>query len=175
LQDWYYEVEWTENLKQGQIILNCPIQITELEDGKIVSSTYYVDVIILTQSCDLANNKVENIVLAELIDIPYTENKKQDTKTLDQINKNERPRYHLIKEYSNGDIHMKPKLVDFGSIHTIPIEYLSLIREKLGNSIALNSPYREFVSQRFGAFFSRIGLPNGINSKELQRYIENMY
>ena len=175
MSEWYYKVSLTDKIQQGQILLGCPIQVTEFENDEIISSTYNIDVIVLTQSCDLANGKVENVVVAELIDIPVTGMKKQDRNTIKQINDNNRPRYHLIKSYCDDKFNMEAKLVDFGSIYTIPINYLSLVRKSIGDSIALKSPYREFVSQRFGSFFARIGLPDRISDEELDSYIEKVY
>ena len=107
--EWYNKRAWNESITQGQIILECPVQISEKENGEIVSSTYLVDIIVVSQSCDLENRKIDNIVVAELIDLPMGNSKKDTLKKLEAINSNTMPRYHLIKRYSEDGLKVRIK------------------------------------------------------------------
>lgn len=40
MSEWYYKVSLTDKIQQEQILLGCPIQVTEFENDEIISSTY---------------------------------------------------------------------------------------------------------------------------------------
>ncbi|MCF8011616.1 MAG: hypothetical protein K9L17_08790 [Clostridiales bacterium] len=79
-------------------------------------------------------------------------------------------------ESEDHNLNMNYKIVDFTSIFTIPYNYLSTFAEKSGKRLRLNSPHRELLSQEFGNFFARIGLPNEdfIQKKELKEAVEQV-
>lgn len=71
---WYEAVDANTKLTQGDIILDCPVvrwasQPLKLETGKEVETlksaveVIRADVVVMTQACDLENNKVENVIL----------------------------------------------------------------------------------------------------------------
>lgn len=71
---WYQEIPPSTPLTQGDLILDCPL-ITwktepiardlrpEAETLKVMAEAAKADVIVMTQACDLENNKVHNVVL----------------------------------------------------------------------------------------------------------------
>jgi hypothetical protein len=80
--DWSLRSEWYEiasgqTLRQCDILLGCPvleiagrIQRPIPESGTLPIQIERYDSIILTQSCDLENEKVEDILLAQVITWP---------------------------------------------------------------------------------------------------------
>lgn len=181
--NWYLEVDASEKISQGDIFLNCPIY--KLEPGDLSSigydleklksvgdeerdiNWYYADLVVMTQACDLENNPVENIVLCDLIDINdnighKTYNQKKDF--IGKVHAGRMPGYSLIENYTgaNVNLHMDYKIVDFAEITTLSYVYLEKFLEyhKEGKRLRLNTPHRELLSQKFGNYFARIGLPN---------------
>lgn len=85
----WYELAEDTNLRQREIIINCDVvKVNNEIQWPITESTdISVDIIksnliILSQSCDLGNNKIEDILLAEVIawsEIVKTELEKGNT------------------------------------------------------------------------------------------------
>ena len=72
--DWY-EVTRGSELLQGDLLHNCPIpRVRGLEHWPLRAGQPLEvdidqeDVIILSQSCDLANDKIQDVVLAQVLD-----------------------------------------------------------------------------------------------------------
>jgi hypothetical protein len=67
---------------------------------------------------------------------------------------------HVIGNHA-GNININFQVVDFTSIFTMPYRLLNDFKIVQGNPrLRLNTPHREYLNQRFGSFYSRIGLPN---------------
>jgi hypothetical protein len=81
-QDWSLDAEWFEitngrSLRQCDILRDCPvIRIARKLEWPIDTSTPIpirfdtYDVVVLTQSCDLENDKVEDILMAQVLAWP---------------------------------------------------------------------------------------------------------
>jgi hypothetical protein len=81
----------------------------------------------------------------------------QNSESKSKIKLNEVPRYHYIE--SAAGVAMPDCIVDFKHYFTIGIQ--DIAKEKITNRICrLGDLYREFLSQRFCAYLSRIGLPD---------------
>ena len=79
---WYSKVEFKEGVKfeQGDFIRHCPFYlIVNLEDGKAKAVTSAYDVVVITQSCDLENDKADRVLVAPSR-IKYSLNKKKKSK-----------------------------------------------------------------------------------------------
>ncbi len=148
-------------LQQGFLVFDCPIidvsdnhskKFASLTDGDeidIIPDIKRIDLIIMTQSCDLANDKTEQVLLCGL-----TSSSSYNKNTLDNIRTNKMPALCLIEAFSE----IERKVIDFRQTYTLPKEY---VLEFIGDKIitGLLPPYREYVAQAFGRFFMRIGLP----------------
>lgn len=177
MSNWYIEVPVDEAISQGDILFNCPIVISspELDPaspdkvGEVHNLVDTADVIVLTQACDLEDCSVRTVILALLRD-PLTmrlrkefDNPAQDrNERIDlfkKIHRGEIPNYAVIPEYK-GVIMMGYRYIDFSEIFTMPFDFLMQLREHLGTRLRLNTPHRELISQKFGNFFARIGIPH---------------
>lgn len=174
---WYSPINPDKPISQGDIFFNCPVFIpapdynfTDLKNIKQANFKHGTsDIIILTQACDLNLNNggepnVRNVVVAKIDDA------KGETKGfLSDVRKNQRPAYHLISKHEVEPV-MNYQVVDFSELYTLPYALLDAFREFHGPRLRLNSPYLELLSQRFGLFFSRVGLPDkfSINSADLK-------
>lgn len=182
--DWYTEAKQDEQIEQGDIFFKCPIfspdpefdfseiNFKNLEQfAEMKLNIYTSDVIVLTQSCDIANDPVDNIIVARIYDVINV----QSNNILKEILASKRPPYHLIGKKDYGDLRMNYQIVDFSSLYSIPTAMLEKYKDHHGKRIRINSPYLELLSQRFGNFFSRVGLPEnkGIDKADLLKCAEN--
>ena len=159
----------TENvLQQGFLIFDCPIfdvsnyynGLNDLEDGEeidIEPDIKQVDLIIMTQSCDLAKKETEQVLLSSFFPASDSGYKK----FVDDIRKARRPALCMIEASESADIDLpsfERQIIDFRQVYTLPKEY---ILEFIGDKtiVRLLPPYREYVAQAFARFFMRVGLP----------------
>jgi len=172
---WYEKIVDSNIIKQGDFIPNCPIVIPPLkfEEGyECEIEIELINSIILSQSCDLVNNKIQivlvcpYITLREFINaLPEGEKSpKAIKKQIDNLKKGYLPGYHLLnksEEYGVNDY----IVVDFRNVYGINIMSLRDIITKLETRLRLLPPYREHLSQAFARYFMRVGLPQDIKLK----------
>jgi hypothetical protein len=171
---WYNILYSEEDLQQGDFIQNCPIIIPSqlIEEGMSVETQIkLMNVVILTQSCDLAHSKIENILVCPYYSGDYfldkalppdkKENSKHRNKKLDEIRRGLQPAYHLLNKQKG--IFEDYLVVDFKNVYGIHRSTLKSIIEKQKERIRLLPPYREHLSQSFARYFMRVGLPQDIN------------
>ena len=119
---WYRLIE-DKSLEQGDILFDFPI--LELEDySELVRnpenpSTYInqYDVIVMTQSCDLVNDKISQIVLCPHLDVKqaakvdpsFAKNNK-----LDEIRKGKYSHLAMLNKCDIDELPMGLRIVDFG-------------------------------------------------------------
>ncbi len=164
---WYEFVDCTTEIQQGERIENCPIIIppngtTEEGEYEVVVEEY--NVVVLSQSCDLENNKIDIVLVA-----PYwtfEEIKEINADFVSKRNKNKFregliPGYHLLDKCDLSEFNSDYVIVDFKNIYGVKLNFLrEYIKDK--KRIRLLPPYREHLSQGFARHFMRVGLPSGI-------------
>lgn len=179
-------IDTVERIRQGDIFSNVPYYESYIEvEGEFELKVYeFPYVIVLTQDCDLEQNKntrnkldsgqdkiandkhlfsllvapiynSEHLFLGEHLTGIGISSQKQNSKLKPPILNNQNPRYHYI-EFSD-DVVVPNSIVDFKHYFSVSLEYLEL---NLGERICgINPIYRELISQRFSNYLSRIGLP----------------
>lgn len=176
--EWYTEAKKDEEIEQGDIFFKCPIFLPDPEfDYSVIDLSnlgnlkevefkiYTPNVIVLTQSCDIVNEpKADNIIVARITDV-----KEESNTFLKEVLASKRPPYQLLGKKDYGSLVMNYMVVDFSSLYSVPRVLLEKYKDEYGSRIRLNSPYLELLSQKFGNFFSRVGLPEnkGINKEDL--------
>ncbi|GIP51838.1 hypothetical protein [Paenibacillus vini] len=175
--NWYEIVSVDQVISQGDILIGCPIIIPEyptnypdLLKGNVAEAkakVYFDDVVILTQACLLAGPagpKVEMVTVAPIADVEG-----DGWGFVSDVSKGLRPAYHLLNKSSDPSFDMNYQIVDFANIYSIPYNLLDSYRLNSGPRLRLKSPYVEELSQRFGMFYSKVGLPNNtIDMEELK-------
>lgn len=180
---WYEVIEQSDAVTQGDIIRGCYIPLpgksfyeailenTSEPNWSIDVSTG--DLIILTQACDIMNNKIDSIVLCPVWPLttlmknnPYYNSR--DGK--EGLRQGKEPAYHLLNSYRSNDhsIDFPYSVVDFHRIYSLPKQYLKSIAEINSPRIRLLPPYREHLSQAFARYFMRVGLPIDIPKDEIR-------
>jgi hypothetical protein len=148
---------------QGDVIDGCPIlRIANfIPDDPIRSGATCVGarVVVLTQTCDLIQGKTTQIVVAILF--PAQELvEKGLIKAADVRGSIRMGRvfgwYFLPKSTSLG---LPESILDFRSLHTVPLAVLEELVQQGRRVAHLESPYREHLAKHFSDTYSRIGLP----------------
>lgn len=169
---WYQKITKSNLIEQGDIINDCPIVIppSKLEEGDEPEiEIKLIDSIILSQSCDLINDKIQIVLVCPyytlktfLDNLPEDQkSKKNIDKQIERLRKGHLPSYHLLNKFENLEIN-DYLVVDFRNVYGIQIENLKVIANNLEERTRLLPPYREHLSQAFARYFMRVGLPQDI-------------
>jgi hypothetical protein len=167
MSSWWEEVR-NDTLAQGDYLPAClipflPTNYGESED--IAIEVREANLIVVTQSCDLANGKAETVALCRVSTIREFQQlipQYQVTKNLDPIRQGRMHSFHLLSGFESSDDNLAALVVDFRQLYCLPIEYLTRHAAEVGNRTRLKSPYLEHFSQALARFFMRVGLPSDI-------------
>jgi hypothetical protein len=121
--------------------------------------------IIVTQSCDLENSKVDLVAMCPaytLEEFETTNPKFKSKERWEAVRTGREPGLHLLGSPSNPDDSRGALVVDFGQIFSLPPAYLEKKAEVAGERLRLDSPFLEHFSQAFARYFMRVGLPSQI-------------
>jgi hypothetical protein len=160
-----------KSLAQGDLLPNCLIPQFGADFGAAgegASETVAVgeqNLIIVTQSCDLENSKVELVALCPVYTLPEFEEQNPRFKQKgrwEEVRKSRVEGLHLLGNPSDPDNNQGALVVDFGQIFSLPPSYLEKRAETVGERLRLDSPYLEHFSQAFARYFMRVGLPSTI-------------
>ncbi|HCI81798.1 MAG TPA: hypothetical protein DHW02_19150 [Ktedonobacter sp.] len=173
-----YEVVDGQELEQGDLIKNFPVYIPEYKSvmnkepdageytGYLLNAKEYrYDVIVMTQSCDLRPDKVKWVVLCPYWSLEEIINKREKfrpRKMQEKIRQGNIPNLHMLNACTLNELSQGIQIVDFHSVYTAPFSFLTQFAASQGRRLRLRSPYKEKLSQAFGHFFSRVGLPTDI-------------
>jgi hypothetical protein len=161
---WYKVVDNNEPLLQGDFINSCPIIIppADIKPPSVPAEVIFYDVIVMTQSCDLEQRKIDLVIVCPIWPLNEYEEKsvffksKKGKETLRQGNL---PGYHLLNKCNINGFSIDYQVVDFRSIYSVGFHLLQELAKKNNNRLRLLPPYREHLSQAFARFFMRVGLP----------------
>jgi len=123
------------------------------------------DLIVLTQSCDLANQKAGAVALCPIHSLAAFEavNPQFAKKgAWEDVRKGRREGLYLLASHTQPDVSRPSLVVDFRQIYSLPIDYLQQHAVALGSRWRLQSPFLEHFSQAFARFFMRVGLPSAV-------------
>lgn len=158
----------TPAILQGDLISACPLLVPneklQLEGDPVEINVTEYDIVILTQSCDLVQRNVTNVLVApyftfnkSLEGTEYGRTSKSKRTFFDKVKQGAMPNFHLLnKDESNGIDDFL--LVDFRNVYAIHINYLAEHIKHI-QWLRLNSPYKEHLSQAFARYLMRVGLP----------------
>lgn len=166
----WYEVANDDKIMQGDFIPECPIiippsEITEKGEYEVSLKNY--NVIIMSQSCDIENDKIELVLLCPVWPIENMEKIDfyKGHKGKEELRKGNVVGYHLLNICEIDEFASGFRVVDFRNIYSVPLDFLKKYNKKNKNKrLRLLPPYREHLSQAFARFFMRVGLPEDIPS-----------
>jgi|SRR5271157_5125443 len=157
-------------LAQGDLLSDCLVPMLTAEPEPLAvepaeQTLKRARLIVVTQSCDLENQRVEFVALCpihtlEEFEAPNPEFAKKGQ--WENVRKGRIEGLHLLASAEQPDNNRASLVVDFGHIVSIPFPYLAKHANSLGQRWRLDSPYLEHFSQAFARFFMRVGLPAAI-------------
>jgi hypothetical protein len=152
-----------EMLDQGDLLDDCPVALVagqfvgQSEKSKVDLDAHRV--IVLTQTCDLANEKARLIVVASIFDAQYVIDagiaKAGDIKGPIHAGRT----FGLYFLPAHADTGIGEMIVDFRRLHTVPLQTLRDLIAADKRRLRLLTPYREHLAKHFADTYSRIGLP----------------
>ncbi len=170
----WFEITEGPALLQGDILLRCPVFVVPRElpwplppDTDVGVRVRLFHLVVMTQSCDLANDKVEDVLLAQLISWPEAvaaASAKGNTSIRSRefrkkLIEGTVPGLSLLHTYE-GSPRLDWSVVEFHRLFTLPKTFLSQFAATTSPRLRLRSPYREHLAQAFARFFMRVGLPH---------------
>lgn len=163
---WYRTVS-DKSMEQGDLLFNFPsVTVTSTYDQITSEEVYfdlaYYDAILLSQSCDLAVGKIENVILCPVFSreelapkVKGLESSKSET----QIQNGKWPSLYLLPPCRVKVLDLETRIVNFRQVLTVPIEVLADHLMHQEPRVRLSPPYREHLAQAFARFIMRIGFP----------------
>jgi hypothetical protein len=132
------------------------------EGGEIEAATeiQFADQIILSQSCDLANDKIGQVLLCA-----YHPASSYSKDNRAKVRKEQRPALHMIEGCALAGHEFAQQAIDFRTIYTLPKEFVVAFARAKGSRERLLPPYREHLSQAFARYFMRVGLPRPLKDE----------
>lgn len=165
----FWEEISTDKLAQGDFLPACSVPIVppdfKADAGPAKVRIDVIDLIVMTQSCDLENNKATLVACCPIHSILRFE---EFTPALKKSGEWERVRQgrveglHLLGSTTKPDDKWGAFVVDFRGIYSLPVGYMTQHARSMPSRWRLLSPYLEHFSQAFARFFMRVGLPSPI-------------
>lgn len=166
---WYSIVEGGL-LEQGDIFLSCqvlePVLIktgtpeTGFEMEALVKE---YDIVVLSQSCDLVQGKLETVLVCPHWPITDFETRGGDffrsAKGKEETRRGNVPGLHMLAQCEQPNFSSPVRVVSFRQVFGIPLDYLIDLAGQQVPRLRLLPSYREHMAQAFARFIMRVGLP----------------
>ena len=118
------------------------------------------DVIVVSQTCDLVQEKIRFVALCPVETIAELEKQQPAmAKAWNEIKKGRREGLHLLAPCKDPSNYKDALIVDFREIISLPCGYVERHAHQCGRRYRLKSPFLEHFSQAFGKFYMRVALP----------------
>jgi hypothetical protein len=177
--DWY-EVTQGSELLQGDLLRDCPIpRVRGLEDWPLRAGQPLEvdidqeDVVVMSQSCDLANDKIQDVVLAQVLDWAVAGRALIRQGNTFARRRNFRralvagniPSLSLLHKHERAPT-LGWSIVDFHRLFVLPTPVVLAVAQAAGPRLRRRSPYREHLAQALARSFMRVGLPHEVQAFE---------
>lgn len=158
-----------DQLEQGDYLPGCWVPIIHADfDPAMVEPEIGVgsaNLVIVTQSCDLANDKIQLAALCPIADLHTWERLNADYAKRgfwESVRQGRREGLHMRSAFADANDGRNALVADFRQLVSLPVGYLRRHGANLGPRWRLHSPFREHFSQAFARFFMGMGLPAAI-------------
>jgi hypothetical protein len=178
---WYDDVSTCSFIEQGDIIENCNIIIAneqhyqammENKENKEPLDIKEINGIVLSQSCDIQNEKIDSIILCPIWSLEKFINKGgyfKSSEAREDLRQGKFPQYHLLQRFESKELPNDFYFVDFNRIYSVPKKFIEASLKNKPHKRLL-PPYKEHLSQSFARYFMRVGLPIDIPKDEIKNY-----
>ena len=152
-----------EPLDQGDIIRGCPLVVVEGYDPaqpeRLPVKGAPTRVIILTQACDLANQKANSVVVAAVLDAQalVTQGLLKTADIKGPIRAGRVFGWYFLPK--SAELGLPEMIVDLRQLHTVRAKLLLDLCERGQRQARVEPLYREHLAKHMADTYSRIGLP----------------
>ncbi len=152
------------DLSQGDIIDDCPILVWKLAppplDLKVPPEIRIIRVVVLTQACDLAQDKTTRVVVAPVhaAEELVAKNLLKAGAIRDQVRRGQVFGWYFLPA-APAPINLAESIVDLRELHTIERRTLEYLVGDGKRAARVRTPWREHLAQHFGVTYTRIALP----------------
>lgn len=174
---WYSTAQSADTLQQGDIIERCPIATSIISPANEITRESDIDVkvkinnvIVLSQSSDLKNAKIDAVVICPCVPLTVFQEANLDFKNEDKLKELSRGYvvgYHLLNKSDIISYEREAMVVNFRDVRSVDFDWIVGFTRQAGKRLRLLPPYRERLSQAFARFFMRVGSPIDIVFDEL--------
>lgn len=172
---WWSVVEG-DSLAQGDLLRSIeiitPIAVNGTDEVPSYAST--LDVVILTQTCDIEHDKVKSLLLCpwwelwKFVETAKAKGENWGKGIRDDLRKGNLIGYHLLNGVTTEELSVELGITDFRTLHTAPTKFVREFAKGAGPRLRLMPPYREHLAQAFARFIMRVGLPINIPDEKLR-------
>lgn len=168
--EWFGTVE-DDSLEQGDFFFPCTVisgvsDISGETELTIQGQASDYDVVVMSQSCDLAHDRLESALVCPtwpLSELAKTLPRFSNPSECEATRRGNVPGFHMLNQCSvSGFVSGEVRIVSFRQVFSVPMNYLRG-RAKLRPRLRLLPPYREQLAQAFARYFMRVGLPVDIS------------
>lgn len=167
---WYIVLKNDPEIQQGDFIKDCPIIIPppKIEENQELDiQVELMNAIVLSQSCDLVNGKVDLVLVCPNYSLKSfvegASDKKNTKDTIENLRKGFLYSYHLLNNSDDIEDLKDYQVVDFKNVYGVKFGLLTQLAAMSEIRYRLLPPYREHLFQAFARYFMRVGLPQDIN------------
>ena len=159
-----YEQPTAADLSQGDILDDCPILVWKLAppplDLDVPPEVRIIRVVVLTQACDLAQEKTTRVVVAPLYEAAelVARNILKAGAIRDQVRRGQVFGWYFLPA-APVPIDLAESIVDLRELHTIERRTLEYLVGAGKRVCRIRTPWREHLAQHFGTTYMRIALP----------------
>src|SRR6266536_6720 len=150
-------------IDQGDLIDGCPVvRVGAFHTDQPRTAKLELDfhrVVVLTQTCDLANEKTENAVLASVFEAQYLvdQNVLKPADVKGPLRAGRIWGWYFLP--ADAPLGLGEMIVDLRRLHTVRMELLRDLCRTGKRRARIQTLYREHLATHFADTFSRIGLP----------------
>lgn len=173
----WYEVTQGNSLEQGDLLpgLRAPrVVVDPSADGGIRVLVGTGDYVVLSQTCDLENDKVKEVLLASVLTYQAMAHEvgasARGKSFREALIKGADFAYFLL-HHSDGPPRLEWSVVNFHQLRLIDIQFCRNHANNLGPRLRLVSPYKENLAQGFGRYMMRVALPQTAHSFKTFGYV----
>jgi hypothetical protein len=160
----YERIPVQQPISQGDVIDGCPIFALDVTDTEVdlnaPASRWEERVVVLTQSCDLAQNKVTRVLVAvvrsaqELV----SQGVLKASVIRDHIRRGLVYGWYFLPA-APEPLALPESIVNLHDLHTVSRAVLEHLIANGKRVCRIVTPYREHLAQHFAVTYMRIGLP----------------
>jgi hypothetical protein len=155
----WYGLADGDDLEQGDLISSCPFDHVEAPGQ---AERKYFNVVVLSHSCDLAQDKLERIQVCPFWELERLVKEVEyfrGRRGKEELRRGNLPGYHLLNRCALPEKATDFLVVDFRMQFAINRGMLQSLASSQRPRLRLLPPYREHLAQALARFYMRVGLP----------------